>query len=498
MVVRGEAARAAEGRCRSARRAPPRRGSGPDRRGDRGDREAGDVPGGGQLDQRVALSSQAAAVVAVAAQRRRAFRGRLEHDVDVVVGEPALPRRRHLGPLLLRAEVGGDVGERTAELHELADARAVAVERAGVAGVVVRDLGEQDHAQLLAGQLAGTRELDHAGTELLARAPRVLERVGDVGLEAGLRRALGERHRHAAERPRRRACAGRQVAERRGGRHERRRLRRSAGERAQERPAVGERARHRTRMVERRRERDDAAHRHAPVRRLDRAHAAQRRRYAQRARCVGAEAGRDHRRGQRRAGAAARSTRRPSEVPRIADLVRRAAGGELVRVRMADQHHALVAQASPGEGARVGDVAGHDAAGGGQRRAVDGEHVLERDRDAAEGWGVGPVARAALVRGAGLSVSGFAVEPHEGVDGLRRAVERRVAPVSLTDPPSARGEQLARRQRPSAKKGDRVQQVQISGVGDRTRVHDGDHPLLQRGLHENGYARLVSSPLQPA
>ena len=74
-----------------------------------------------------------------------------------------------------------------------------------------------------------------------------------------------------------------------------------------------------------------------PTRRLDRADAAERRREAQRAAGVGAGRGRDHARGERRRRSAARAAGGAVQVPRVADLVGRRPGAELVRVGVAEQ-----------------------------------------------------------------------------------------------------------------------------------------------------------------
>ena len=138
------------------------------------------------------------------------------------------------------------------------------------------------------------------------------------------------------------------------------------GQRDEQRAGVGDAAGHRAGVVERRAERDAAVVGHAPVGRLDRADARERGRDPQRAGGVGAHRGGDHARRQRRGRAAARPAGRAVGGPRVADLVGRPARGELVRVAVAGEDHAVGAQAPPHRAVGGGDAALEHAARGRQ------------------------------------------------------------------------------------------------------------------------------------
>jgi hypothetical protein len=82
---------------------------------------------------------------------------------------------------------------------------------------------------------------------------------------------------------------------------------------------------------------------------------------------------------------AASAAAEPPLEPRVADLVGRPPGGELVRVGVSHEDHAALAQPPPGGAVSVADAALEDAARGGQRQPACGEEVLEREWDAAQG-----------------------------------------------------------------------------------------------------------------
>ncbi len=217
-----------------------------------------------------------------------------------------------------------------------------------------------------------------------------------------------------------------------------------AGHRRQERRAVLERARHRAGVIEARRERDDAAQRDEPARRLDRRGAAQRRGDAQRAGRVRPRRGGHHARRERCRRAAARPAGRALERPRVADLVGRAADRELVRVEVAEQHHALRAQPSPDVAVRDRPLV-EEPARRRQRLARDGVEILEPDRDAAQ-----PRQRIARegARVVGLRRGGqglLLVDAHPGVDGGAIAVVA-VGAVALVDAREAGSRELGGRE----------------------------------------------------
>ena len=125
--------------------------------------------------------------------------------------------------------------------------------------------------------------------------------------------------------------------------------------RRQQQPAVVQRARHRAGVVEAPGERHDSRHRDTRPRvGLIAEVPQQRRRDAERSGRVRPGGRGHHARGERRGRAAARSAGRALERPRVADLVGRPAGGELVRVQVAEQHHPARAQPAPDVAVRVG------------------------------------------------------------------------------------------------------------------------------------------------
>src|SRR5690348_12632382 len=110
------------------------------------------------------------------------------------------------------------------------------------------------------------------------------------------------------------------------------------------------------------------------------------------------------------------------EVPRVADLVRRAAGAELVGVGVADEHGAARTQPAPRHAVLRGDVILEDAAGARERQSTDADEVLHADRDAAERGCVLAVTRTPFVGLPRLRACDGGVEADPGVDGERGAV----------------------------------------------------------------------------
>ena len=197
-----------------------------------------------------------------------------------------------------------------------------------------------------------------------------------------------------------------------------------AGHRVEQENAVGDRPRHRASVVEAPGERHDARERDEPPGRLDRRRAAARGGDPERARRVGAGRRGRHPRGERSRGAAARPAGRSPQVPRAADLVGRPADRELVRVQVAEQHHARGGQPGPG----VAVLRRHlleEPARRGHRLAGDAVEVLEPDRHARQRRGRpvpahGGVAQA-LVRARGGLERVLLVDAHPGVDRARVA-----------------------------------------------------------------------------
>ncbi len=146
--------------------------------------------------------------------------------------------------------------------------------------------------------------------------------------------------------------------------------------------------------------------------------------------------------GERRRGTAARPAGGTVEGPRVADLVGRAAGGELVRVQVAEQHHPCVREPFPRVGVARGNVVEYTARCG-ERLSRDGVKILHSDRNAAERAAASPRARALVgARGRGERV--LLVHANPCVDRARVAVEAAPA-VALADARKARLDELARR-----------------------------------------------------
>ena len=168
-------------------------------RGQRGHREAGDVPGGGEDDQGVAGAPGVAGVIARAPLLGDERHRGLEHQVDAVLREPRLPPRGHLGSAAGRRLPGGGLN-RAGGRRELGDAGAVALRASGVAAVVGPGAGEQDGVQVAGREIGGGGHIDHGRAEALAgRAGRVVA-LGDVGMGSGGQGAGGDGHRQARER----------------------------------------------------------------------------------------------------------------------------------------------------------------------------------------------------------------------------------------------------------------------------------------------------------
>ncbi len=107
--------------------------------------------------------------------------------------------------------------------------------------------------------------------------------------------------------------------------------------------------------------------------------------------------------------------------PRVSDLVGGAAGGELVHVGVAEQHHPLVAQPLPCNRVFCRDVALQHATRCRQRQAGDRVEVLQRERDPAQHRRGFAFARHTLVAGAGLLARQLGVDPRPRVDRIRGA-----------------------------------------------------------------------------
>ena len=247
-------------------------------------------------------------------------------------------------------------------------------------------------------------------------------------------------------------------------------------------------------MVERRRERDDSAHRDEPARRLDRRRPALRRGDAQRAGRVGAGR-RGHLPGrERRRRAAARAARRPLERPRVADLVGRPAAGELVRVQVAEQHHALGGEPRPDVAVALGHLVEH-AARGGQRLAGDGVEILQPDRDPAERRARRP-RRAARRRVRRRRERVLLVDAHPGVDRVGIAVVA-VRAVPLADPREAGLDELARGER-RGRRGPRPHRSRRGRPGSRRVVYTaGGQARPRRDVRPLPPARADDDVRQP-
>ena len=124
---------------------------------------------------------------------------------------------------------------------------------------------------------------------------------------------------------------------------------------------------------------------HAAVGRLQAGHAAQPRRAADRTAGVGADGKRRHPRGHAGRRPAAGTAGNPRQIPRImrgmeGRVLVRPAHGELVHVRLADQHG--IGRLQPGDHRGVVGRAEvlQDSRGAGRRLALRAEHVLDRHR----------------------------------------------------------------------------------------------------------------------
>ena len=169
---------------------------------------------------------------------------------------------------------------------------------------------------------------------------------------------------------------------------------------------------------------------------LDRRGAAARGGDAQRARGVGARRGRGHPCRERGRRAAARASGRALERPRASDLVGRPACGELVRVKVTEQHHPGGGQALQTSQSSSG-TSSSNAARRGHRLARDAVEVLEPDRHTRQrrGRAVPPHGRLAqaLVRERGGRERVLLVDAHPGVDRAGVTVVA-VRAVDLADP----------------------------------------------------------------
>ena len=199
----------------------------------------------------------------------------------------------------------------------------------------------------------------------------------------------------------------------------------AAGDRVEQRRRVADVAGERPDLVERRGERDDPVARHPAVGRLQPDDPGQRRRLADRAAGVGAERERRVVRGDRDRGAAADEP--PGTVSRShglrhgpvgAVLVRRA-HRELVHVRLAEDHRPDGAEPLGDVGVVRREVALEDPRAGRALAALDGDQVLQRDRDARAADGR-PASRGAEagVRGVGLAERPVAIDREPGVQGM--------------------------------------------------------------------------------
>ena len=173
--------------------------------------------------------------------------------------------------------------------------------------------------------------------------------------------------------------------------------------------ALGHRARHRADVIEAGREREAPVDRHAAVRGLEPRGAAGRRGDADRAAGVGAEAdGREA--GSERRGAAARGAARDvSGAARVADrpverVLARHAPGELVQVRLADDHGAGIDEALHRAGRRDRHVIAEERRAVGRAHACRVQEILRRERDAGEPAEPAPSGQRAGVRERAVAV----------------------------------------------------------------------------------------------
>ena len=208
----------------------------------------------------------------------------------------------------------------------------------------------------------------HAGQEVLAREAQALalERAGRLVVVGQVQELVGDGH----------------------GRRGRVALV-AAGHRVEQRGRVPCIARERADLVERARECHDPVARHAPVRGLHAHDPAERRRLADRAAGVRADAERRVIRGDRDRRAATAAAGDRVEVPRVGRrpvgaVLGRRAHRELVHVRLAEDHGSDRAQLFGDVRVVRRDVPLEDPRAGRRLAALDRDEVLERDRDAEE------------------------------------------------------------------------------------------------------------------
>ena len=402
--------------------------------GQRHDGEPGPVPVVGQGE---VVEISEGLVVAAAAHRRDDRDGRLDDGIDPVLGEPVAPGVRVLRAAFLANEVlHGRHRPLLGVLEARAVGEAVVVASALEAPVPRQHLGEHE-VQVLGEHVEpsrGWRRLDAFGGK---RCERSLEPVGDVRVEVGDARRHGVPAKLSPILRRLDAC-----------------------QRSEQRLAVGHRTSHRPGVVEGRRQGHDPAEREEPARGLDRRRPALRRRDAKRAGSVGPGRRGNLLRCEGGSRASARTARRALERPGVADLVGRPAAGELVRMEMAEQHHALGAESRPGVAVARGNLV-EDPARRGQGLAGDGVEILQPDRDAAE---LGRVARGEPLVGAiGRRLRVLLVDAYPRIDGRRIAVMAVVA-VTLADPCEAGVDELARRERARPEHGRCLEHSEICGM----------------------------------
>ena len=208
------------------------------------------------------------------------------------------------------------------------------------------------------------------------------------------------------------------------------------GHRVEQRGGVAGVAGERPDLVERRGEGHDPVAADPAVGRLHPDDAGQRRRLADRAAGVGADAQRHVEGRHRRRRAAAAATGDSIEIPGIGRrpvgrVLGRRAHRELVHVGLAQDHRADVAQPLGDVGVVRGDVALEDARAGGALAALDRDQVLERDGDAQErmqrgqrGGALGPGGGQPCIGGVGLGQRPLVVDREPGVEGVVAALGR--------------------------------------------------------------------------
>ena len=248
------------------------------------------------------------------------------------------------------------------------------------AGVHGRCLGETDRERRRRAVL-GERQLDVADRG--ARAGQRLRRLAHRSFHVGVERRGEVPARDAERQPGNAAVEAADVVVE--GHVDAGRIARIvAGEHGEREREVADRAAERSGGVQRRRERHDAVPADSPVRGLQARDAAAGRRDPDRAARVGAERDRALARGDGRGRAAARAAGHVPERPRVVRSGGRDAVGELVRVRLAEEHGAGLAQAH-----HTGRVARRHAARVGAATALRGhpggvEQILGGDRDAVQ------------------------------------------------------------------------------------------------------------------